>query len=1052
MALYDPISAPKQIFKNLPYQDEAVKAVLDIFDGQPHQPGFRYTVDPGRTIAAQAEMYDAHGLRNEGLVLGDAKILDNIQKIQRKAIASNMALTVDKGLTDAKGKVWYPAPERGAQSGSYNFDVEMETGTGKTYVYLKTMFEMNKEHGWSKFIIMVPSVAIREGVFNTISDTSDHFHDLYQTRAKAFIYNSGRLSDVQNFCTGSGIQIMVINSQAFNSPPKPGKKANQGQRIHLELDDFGSRKPINVIAENRPIIIQDEPQKMKGPSTLEALRLFNPLFTLRYSATHAIEHNTIHRLDALDAYNNRLVKKISVRGITVRNLPGTSPFLHATRIDVRKSHHPRIWINYERKQGKKIVRKGGWFERGDDIHQKSGGLEQYQGYTIKNIDATRELAEIGLGIELRVGQPQGDMTDETLRRIQIRETIGAHLATERRLFLRGIKVLSLFFIDSVANYRLYEGEETRGKYAQMFEEEYPLAVEEARDLFNDEAYNKYLARDSAAQIHEGYFAKDKRSGRLKDPDEFKSGDLKGESKDTDAYDFILKDKARLLSFEEPVRFIFSHSALAEGWDNPNVFQICTLKPIPASERRVRQEVGRGLRLCVDQTGDRMDAQRLGKDGVHDINILTVIAGESYEDFVASFQREVKESLHARPRTADTDFFEGKVLPVEGGDDVVIDKDLAIEIYFYLKSNGYIDKAKHITERYTTSKAAAVLEALPDELAPHSEAVFALIDSILSGDDAYAIDNAAKRKDNPLIQDNFAKVEFQTLWNAINRKAVYQVDFDTQELIDNCVRAIDSRLHVQPMSYVVKSGSQQGDLRQHNIDERTMFTGEMREEQAAYSAPKPVTGPAIKYDVIGQIAEACELKRSTAGAILSEISPKKFAMFEKNPEMFIAETARIIEDEKGTRVVAKITYDLLESRHDDAEIFMPDSLPDGLTSAVEAKRHVYQYVRTDSKPERDFVGELEASDAVVVYAKLPSGFKIPTPVGNYNPDWAIAFKDGHVKHIYFVAETKGSLSKMNLRESEQAKIECAKKFFERVQTPDVEYSVVSTFDELMNIVA
>ena len=1026
--------------------------MLDIFDGQPHQPGFRYRVDPGRTVSPQAEMYDAHGLRNEGLVLSDAKILNNIQKIQRDAIASNMALTVDKGLTDAKGKIWFPDPARGAHSGSYNFDVEMETGTGKTYVYLKTIFEMNKEHGWSKFIIMVPSVAIREGVFKTIQDTGDHFYDLYQTRAKAFIYNSGRLPDVQNFCTGNGIQIMVINSQAFNSPPKAGKKANQGQRIHLELDDFGSRKPISVIAENRPIIILDEPQKMEGGRTSEALRLFNPLFTLRYSATHKTTHNTIHRLDALDAYNNRLVKKIAVRGITVRNLPGTSPFLHATRIDVRKSQNPRIWINYEKKQGTKIARKGGWFERRDDIYLKSGKLEQYKGYTIKNIDATRELAEIGLGVELRVGEPQGDMTDETLRRIQIRETIRAHLATERRLFSRGIKVLSLFFIDSVANYRLYEGEETRGKFAQMFEEEYPLAVEEARDLFNDERYNKYLARDNATQIHEGYFAKDKRTGKLKDPDEFKSGDLKGESKDTNAYDLILKNKARLLSFEEPVRFIFSHSALAEGWDNPNVFQICTLKPIPASERRVRQEVGRGLRLCVDQTGDRMDAQRLGKDGVHDINILAVVAGESYEDFVASFQREVKESLHARPRVADMNYFKGKVLPVEGGNDVEITADLAAEIFVYLKGNGYIDKAKHITESYTTSKAAGDLEILPDELVPHSDAVFALIDSILSGDDAYEIDNAAKRKDNPLVQDNFAKAEFQTLWNAINRKAVYQVDFDTQELIDNCVRGLDSKLHVRPMSYVVRSGLQQESLRQSNIDERTMFTGEMREDKSEYSAPKPVTGPAIKYDVIGQIAEASELKRNTVGAILSKISPKTFAMFGMNPEMFIAETGRIIEDEKGARVVAKITYDLLESRHEDADIFMPDSLPDGLTSAVEAKRHVYQYVRTDSKPERKFVSELEASDAVVVYAKLPSGFKIPTPVGNYNPDWAIAFKDGHVKHIYFVAETKGSLSTMNLRESEKAKIECAKKFFERVQTPDVKYDVVSNFDELMNIVA
>jgi len=943
VALYDPINAPKQIFKNLPYQDDAIKAVLDIFDGQPNQPGFRYRVDPGRVTAVQTEMYEAHGLRNEGLVLGNPKLLDNVKKIQQSAIAKNMALTVDKGLTDAKGKIWYPDPERGAQSGSYNFDIEMETGTGKTYVYLKTMFELNDKYGWSKFIVMVPSVAIREGVFKTISDTSDHFHDLYQTRAKAFIYNSKHLDKLESFSSNAGINIMVINTQAFAATGKDAR------RIYMELDDFNSRRPIDVIAANRPVLILDEPQKMEGKKTIEGLAKFNPLFTLRYSATHKTAHNTVHRLDALDAYNNRLVKKIAVRGITVRNLQGNSPFLHATRIQVRKGQNPRIWINYERKQGAKIVRRGGWFEREGNLHVKSGGLEQYKGYTIKNVDATRELAEIGLGIELRVGEPQGDMTDETLRRIQIRETIRAHLATERRLFARGIKVLSLFFIDSVKNYRLYEGDERRGKYAQMFEEEYPLAVEEARDLFNDDEYLKYLDRDTSAEIHQGYFAKDKRTGNMKDPDEAKTGDLKGESKDRDAYDLILKDKARLLSFAEPVRFIFSHSALAEGWDNPNVFQICTLKPIPASERRVRQEVGRGLRLCVDQTGDRMDSQRLGKDGVHDLNVLTVVAGESYEDFVASFQHEVKESLKARPRVADIEYFKGKTLPVKDGEDIIIDTELAAEIFVYLKSNGYIDKAKHITERYTSSKAAGVLEALPDELLEHAEAVFTLIDSVLTGENPYEIDDAAKRRDNPLIQDNFAKAEFQTLWNAINRKAVYQVDFDTNELIENSVRALDSRLHVQPMSYVVKSGSQQDNLRQSNVDERTMFSSEMREDKAEYRAPKSVTGPAIKYDVIGQIADSCELTRKTVGTILSKLSPKKFAMFAMNPEMFIAETERIIEDEKGARVVAQITYDLLEGRHDEGEIFMLDSLPEGLASAVEAKRHVYNMFEPTPRP-------------------------------------------------------------------------------------------------------
>ncbi len=1054
MALYDPVRAPKPRFKTLAYQDEAVQAVLDVFDGQPHQPGFRYRIDPGRIPASQLDAFEGDGVRNENLVITAERIFDNIRNIQRAAIARNMAITLDTGLKDAAGKTWFPPEkaERGAKSGGYNIDVEMETGTGKTYVYLKTAFELNKLYGWSKFIVMVPSVAIREGVFKTIQDTSDHFHGLYGTRAQAFIYNSAQLSKLEAFSSNAGINIMVINTQAFNSPPTKGKTANKGQRIYLELDDFNSRRPIDVIAGNRPILIQDEPQKMGGKRTSDALRLFNPLFTLRYSATHAIEHNTVHRLDALDAYNNRLVKKIAVRGIEVRNVTGSAAYAHLTRIESRPNKPIRAFLHFEKKlKSGKIKREGGWFEKGDDLHLRSGGLEAYSGYIVRDIRKREGVVDFGQPALLREGVPQGDLSEDTIRRIQIRETIRAHLETERRLFARGIKVLSLFFIDSVSNYRLYEGEDERGRFAKMFEEEYPIAVAEARDLFDDDALTAYWGRDDAGDIHEGYFARDKQ-GRMKDPDEAKTGDLKGESKDVDAYDLILKDKQRLLSFEQPVRFIFSHSALAEGWDNPNVFQICTLKPVPSSERRVRQEVGRGLRLCVDQMGERMDEKYLGRDGVHEINRLTVVAGESYEEFVASFQKEVKESLCERQRVADVDFFRGKIIPIEGADDVKIDEQMAREIEFYLIQNAYVDTSRHITTRYTSSKDAGVLAELPPALQPYAEDIFKLIDSVLTGENPYALEDASKRKDNPLRSDNLAREEFRTLWNSINKQSVYQVDFDAEELIDNCVRKLDAELRVAQLAYDVRTGAQRETIRQTDIDQSTQFTGEVRETQTPYTTPPRVSGPAIRYDLIGLLAEQCELTRRTAGTILSQIKPTTFALFKRNPEVFISQTAQIIRDQKGAQVVARITYDLLGQQLRDGEIFRDGNLANGYDKAKEAQRHVWEYVPYDSKPESEFVDELEASKEVVVYAKLPTLFKIPTPVGDYSPDWAVAFREGAVKHIYFVAETKGSLRTLKLRPFEKAKIECARQFFEKLQSPDIRYDVVKDFDQLMDIVA
>lgn len=1035
----------KQNFKHMPYQAAAVASVVDIFKGQPHKPGFRYRIDPGMASGPQLSLPDdTHGLRNEPLMLSDAKLLDNIQTIQRAAIAGNAAMEMDSALRDAKGKDWYKGGQvvaKPAVSG-YNFDVEMETGTGKTYVYIKTMFELNKLYGWSKFIVMVPSIAIREGVYKTFQDTADHFQVDYGTKANVFIYNSKHLDKLESFSSNAGIQVMIINTQAFAA--NQSTRGKDARRIYMALDDFNSRRPIDVIKANKPILIMDEPQKMEGKRTVESLKEFEALFTLRYSATHKTEHNLVHRLDALDAYNQKLVKKISVRGISVRNLPGSSAYLYASKIDVRAGKPPRVWLDFDRKQQSgKIVRKASWIEKGDNLFDKSGQLPAYRDYLVKEINKNTETTEVGLGVMVETGRPQGDESEDTLRRIQIRETIKAHIEKERVLFHKGIKVLSLFFIDSVAKYRLYDAEDTRGQYAKVFEEEYANIIEEM-GLLMDADYRKYLSRDAAAQVHEGYFSMDKNM-RLKDPKEIARGERAGETDDESAYDLILKNKGRLLSIDEPVRFIFSHSALREGWDNPNVFQICTLKQ-SNNEISRRQEVGRGLRICVNAQGDRMDDPAI----VHDINVLTVIASESYEDFVKGFQDETAKSLHARPRKANSEYFEDKVFTLDDGSSVPVSNQMARDIERYLIKNDYTDNSDHITDRYHTSKEAGVLAELPDSLQPYAAQVFALIDSVFDKNALPDIGNDFKSQTNNLAQANFDKKEFQTLWKAINRKAVYTVHFDTDELIENCVRTLDIELKVAQLSYGVKGATQKATLTQTDIDRGgSMFGGEMREDQIPYNAAPTST---VKYDLIGELAQKCELTRKTIGKILGKISPKTFAMFALNPEMFISGASKIIMDKKGSTIVSQISYDLLNRTHDTAEIFAVKPLTSGLKNAVPANRHVFEYVPYDSNIEKAFVENLEASSNVVVYAKLPGGFKIPTPVGNYNPDWAIAFEEGSVKHVYFVAETKGGLGSLELRGKELAKIDCARKFFDKIHSPNVKYDVATSFEHLLDIVA
>ncbi|HMN13078.1 MAG TPA: DEAD/DEAH box helicase family protein [Bellilinea sp.] len=1005
-------------FKIQAYQTEAVEAVVDCFAGQPNVSGINYRIDPGD----ENLLLDLPGFRNADLQLNDAQLLENIKQVQRR---QNLPVS-DRLVTSADCNV--------------NLDVEMETGTGKTYCYIKTIFELNKRYGWTKFIVVVPSIAIREGVYKSFEITADHFSETYGKKARYFIYNSKQLHNLESFSSDSGINVMIINIQAFNATGKDNR------RIYEELDSFQSRRPIDVISNNRPILILDEPQKMEGRRTLEALEKFKPLAILRYSATHRTTHNKIYRLDALDAYNQKLVKKIAVRGISIKGLAGTNAYLYLEGIEISTSA-PVARIEMEvRLRGGNIKRITKRLGRGRDLFVESNELDQYRGFVIAQIDANSDTVEFTNGVVLTAGEATGDITEMALRRIQIREAIRAHLDKERQLFAQGIKVLSLFFIDEVAKYRDYAQPDEKGEYARIFEEEYAREVDAVLNATDpeDENYRRYLRGITVQSTHNGYFAIDKKTNRLKDPTYRTTGENAGLSDDVDAYDLILKAKERLLSFSEPTRFIFSHSALREGWDNPNVFVMCTLKHSESTISR-RQEVGRGLRLAVNQDGDRADHPVT----VHDINVLTVVASESYKDFVANLQREISESLSERPRKADKDYFIGKVITTDSGP-LVLTERMATQVYRYLIQNNYTDDDDQITKEYHEARASQTVAALPPELEPYSDQIFTLIDSVFSEAQLPEVTDGRKPKTNPL-NDNFKKKEFQELWERINRKAVYRVAFDSRELIANSIRALDSQLHVAPLQYTIEAGTQSEQITDSDLERGEGF----RLERSTVETHTASIHSKVQYDLIGKLAQATYLTRATITDILCGVQTETFEKFRQNPEHFISESARIINEQKASMIIEGLCYDEINERHDVSIFTASQSKQDFSKASPKLQKHIYDYVIADSNIERAFASELDTSSDVVVYAKLPRGFLIPTPVGDYNPDWAISFREGAVKYIYFVAETKGSMSTLELREIESKKIECARKFFDelnsKITTDKVKYDVVTDYGRLMELV-
>ena len=700
-------------FKIQQYQTDAVESVVRVFSGQHYSDGITYNRDLGeqRPVLPPPEMeqlrlfpvaqvamddpLDDTGYKNDTLRLTGDELFANIRAVQDE---NNLHLSDKLDMT----------------MGCPSLDVEMETGTGKTYVYIKTMFELNKRYGFSKFIVVVPSIAIREGVKKSFEITTDHFMELYGKKARFFIYSSANLNQLDAFSSDSGINVMIINTQAFAASLKEDGRSKEARIIYSKRDEFASRRPIDVIAANRPIIILDEPQKMGGDVTQKAIRSFKPLFCLNYSATHAKQHNLVYVLDALDAYNKRLVKKIEVKGFEVKNFRGTDQYLYMESIVLSPKKPPQVRMELEVRYQKSINREFRLLSVGDNLYFISNEMEQYKGFTISEIDPIAGTVTFTSGDVIRKGDVVGDVSERDMRRVQIRETIISHFEKEEQNFNAGIKTLSLFFIDEVAKYRQYDadGNEALGEYGRIFEEEYAAVLAEHRHFLNP-AYLAYLDGIAPADTHKGYFSIDKKTGHainstLKRGSEF--------SDDISAYDLILKNKERLLSFEEPTRFIFSHSALREGWDNPNVFQICTLKHGGDSSTQKRQEVGRGLRLCVNQQGERMDADTCG-DNVHSVNTLTVIASEGYSGFVRDLQEQTRAVLYDRPTRASVEYFTGKTISVDG-QHVQIDAAQARQIYKYLLKNDYINDNDTIAQAYRDDLAAHKLAPAAGGSAAH----------------------------------------------------------------------------------------------------------------------------------------------------------------------------------------------------------------------------------------------------------------------------------------------------------------------------------------------
>jgi type III restriction enzyme len=818
-------------FKKQQFQLDAVNAVCDVFTGQ-GSGSSEYIY--GKHKKGEVGYYgdsNIYAWKNAKITVSDELLLNNIRAIQRKNDIHQS--------TQLEGE-------------ELNLTVEMETGTGKTYVYINTIFELNKRYGMTKFIIVVPSIAIREGVYKSLSIMEEHFATLYGKKIRHFIFDSSKPTQIESFATNNGINVMIINNHAFNK-----KETNNMYKV-IER----GAKLIDYISSTNPILIIDEPQSVEGKSTKLAIKDFKSLFTLRYSATHRETYNMVYRLDAVDAFNKKLVKQISVKGIDIKGTTATHSYLYLEGIDISKHHYPVARIEMEVKQAKSVVRSVKRIDRGMDLFTLSGGLEQYRNYKVSDI--TAEKVSFTNGVTLSISTVVGNINEEHKRRIQIRETIRSHLNKERNLFKKGIKTMSLFFIDEVKNYREYDdgGVQIPGKYAKIFEEEYSQLITEYKA--EDSDYVRYLESIIPEQTHEGYFSLDKR-GNLINPKEKGRGENKS-SDDVSAYDLIMKRKELLLDLKQKTRFIFSHSALREGWDNPNVFQICVLRNTDPKEVRSRQEVGRGLRLCVNQQGERVDEEFEGIDFT-EANRLTIIANESYEEFAQKLQNEFSEYIRERPSKLTAEFLMARSI---GGKK--ISTDIAKAIVYDFTINRYIDENGALTEKYQQDRENGNIilrEEFKDKVPAIVEIVKELYENVVE-----IHNDALGEIKNKINDDNFNDTEFRKLWDHISHKSIYTVDFDTDKLINNAVKEINDKLDVVKIIAETKSGKmKQAGLIADDFKNKTAFRGHIIKSE---SLDENISAT-ITYDLIGKIVSETNLTRRSIIEIVAQISEEKYPL-------------------------------------------------------------------------------------------------------------------------------------------------------------------------------
>ncbi len=984
---------------NLDFQKQAIESVVGVFAGQEIcQTNFTVallkswkedTLFPGQE-------QNALGIGNR-LKLLDEDIHKNIRKIQlRNGLAPSEKLD------------------------SMDFTVEMETGTGKTYVYLRTIFEMNRLYGFTKFIIVVPSIAIKEGVAKSLKITTEHFKGLYENVSfDEFVYDSSKLSNVRNFATSPNIQIMVINIDAFRKSFTDPEKENKANIIHRAHDRMTGAKPIEYIQETNPIVIIDEPQSVDTTlKSKEAIASLNPLCTLRYSATHIEKHHMLYKLDSVDAYEQKLVKQIEVAGVEVKD-GHNKAYIKLLSVNNKKSPiTAKIEIDFQNRGT--IKKKEITIKSGDDLLEKSGGRDIYDGYIVEDIyckEGNEYISFTSKSEILKLGQSIGEVDPDEYKRIQIRKTIEEHLDKEMRLRSQGIKVLSLFFIDKVANYRWYDGDGNpqKGKFALMFEEEY---VREIRKPKYSTLFEGADLDTVATGVHNGYFAIDKKkdsSGNemLKDA----SGNT---AADESAYNLIMKEKEKLLSFDSKLKFIFSHSALKEGWDNPNVFQICTLNETNSVIKK-RQEIGRGLRICVNQNGERVHG--------FEVNTLTVMANESYEKFAEQLQKEIEQEEGIKFGVVEGHLFANIVVPGDENNNEYLGVDASKKLWDHLKTTGYIDNKGKVQDSLKTALKSDELE-LPEEFKEHTPQITALLKKV-SGN--LNIKNRDDKKRVSLNKAVFLSPEFKELWDRIKYKTTFRLNFDVEALVTKCAEDIKANLQVGKARFIYRKAKAE-------IDRGGVHAEQVQETVSVYESQSFDLPDFITY-----LQNETNLTRRTIVKIINNSG--RLESFKNNPQKFIEQVSTIIQQQIRLFVVDGIKYHKIGNDHFYAqELFSNNELFGYLQkNMIESQKSVFNHVVYDSDVELQFATALERSSDVKLYAKLPDWFKIDTPLGTYNPDWAVFVEVDGKEKLYFVVETKSTLFTDALRPTEKAKIACGKEHF-RALGKEIGFEVTNAFED------